>query len=65
MSDKLKKLMRLNGIDSMKKPKEEQQTRTVYLSREDFNLLDATETNTIYYVTEPNGNVTMMKGDNK
>lgn len=62
---KKEKLMRLNGVKSLTKPKENQQTRTVYLSREDFNLLDVTDSNTIYYVSEINGMMTMIKGDNR
>lgn len=61
---KQEKLMRLNGVKSLTKPKEKQ-TRVTYLSREDFNLLDATDSNTIYYVTEINGTMTMIKGDNR
>lgn len=61
---KQEKLMRLNGVKSLTKPKEKQ-ARITYLSREDFNLLDAADSNTIYYVAEINGTMTMIKGDNR
>lgn len=39
--------------------------RIVHISREDFSLLDATADNTIYYIVETDGSVTMIKGDNR
>lgn len=44
---------------------EPKKNQIVNLSREDFNLLDATEDGTIYYIAEENGTVTMYKGDNR
>ena len=37
----------------------------VHINREDFNLLDATNSNTIYYIAEPDHTITMIKGDNR
>lgn len=37
----------------------------VYISREDFNLMDALTDGTIYYVSENNGSMTIVKGENK
>lgn len=51
----------LNRTDFEPKPTE----RIVHISREDFSLLDATETDTVYYIAEDNGTVTMIKGDNR
>ena len=59
---KLERLMKLNHIESMDKPKS---VEIIHISREDFDLMDATKDNTIYYIAENNGTVTMIKGDNK
>lgn len=64
MTDTQKRLMAFNKVKSIDKPKPVQ-PNVVYLSREDFDLLDVTTADTVYYVTEPNGNVTMMRGDNR
>lgn len=45
--------------------KPEPKLNIVQMTREDFNLLDATDFNTVYYVTETDGTMTMMKGDNR
>lgn len=57
--------MRKHGLkkeDFLPKPK---QPEIINISREDFYLLDATADNTIYYITEPDGTVTVKKGDNR
>lgn len=54
--------MGLKPEDFEPKPK---QPEIINISREDFNLLDATADNTIYYITEPSGTVTVKKGDNR
>lgn len=62
MTETQKKMMEALGIESLKKPKP---MSIIYISREEFSLLDATASDTIYYVTENNGTVTMIKGENK
>lgn len=53
-------LMRLNGVKSLKKP---DPVKTERISREDFDLLDVQDENTIYYIIEDNGQVTVKKGE--
>lgn len=38
--------------------------QTQYITREDFNLLDAQDDNTLYYIQEEDGSTTMVKGEN-
>lgn len=52
----------LTAEDFEPKPK---QPEIISISREDFGLLDATADNTIYYIAEPDGTVTVKKGDNR
>lgn len=40
-------------------------TRVVSITREEFDLLDSTQENTVYYIAEKDGTLTMKKGDNK
>lgn len=39
--------------------------QTQYISREDFNLLDAQDDHTLYYILEEDGTTTMLKGENR
>ena len=38
--------------------------QTQYITREDFNLLDAQDDHTLYYILEEDGTTTMLKGEN-
>lgn len=60
--ESMMKRMGLSEKDFLPKPK---QPEIINISREDFDLLDATADNTIYYITEPSGTVTVKKGDNR
>lgn len=40
-----------------------QQPQVEYISREDFDLLDITYSDTMYYITEENGMITMKRGE--
>lgn len=60
--NKLIAMGKVKAEDFKPKPK---QPEIVNISREDFNLLDALTDNTIYYVTEKNGTITMIKGENR
>lgn len=60
--DYRKEMMRRAGVDSLVK---KLSVDIIHITREDFSLLDATAENTIYYIAEPNGSVTMIKGENK
>lgn len=39
--------------------------QTQYITREDFDLLDAQDDNTLYYIQEEDGSTTMVKGENR
>lgn len=52
----------LTAEDFEPKPK---QPEIVTISRENFNLLNATQNNVIYYVVELNNTITIIEGENK
>lgn len=56
---KQERLMQLNGIKSMTKPKE----TVVELTRFDFDLLEITYKDTTYRIVEDDGKITTMKGE--
>ena len=39
--------------------------QTQYITREDFDLLDAQDDHTLYYILEEDGTTTMLKGENR
>lgn len=59
--DKLKFLMQKNHIKSVK----EHKVLTEEITREEFDLLDMQDDNTIYYILEDDGTITIVKGENK
>lgn len=54
-------MMKRAGVTSLTKPKT---ADVIQISREEYNLLDYKDENTIYYIIDPDNTVTMIKGGN-
>lgn len=57
--DKMQRLMQLNGVRTLTKPKE----TVVEISRFEYDLLEITYANTIYRIMEDDGRITTLKGE--
>lgn len=62
VSERKKETM-VGQMDMLKKEVAGMQNTTVRISREEFDLLPTTYSNTIYYITETDGSVSIREGE--
>lgn len=60
--EQIERLNRVGLSPAAFEPKKVEAVRTVQISREDYDLLDVTDENTIYYIYDEDGMVTVRKG---